>query len=111
MSGIDPLDEAAILAGIKALAADRRFRLTIHATGRIAQHDIALAEIVQAIATATLLENYPLFYQAPACLIGGDTIAGRPIHIVCSTTLTELVIITVYEPKPPKWQTPQRRRE
>jgi len=56
------------------------------------------------------LENYPTFYQGLACLIYGDTAARRPIHIVCSTTLPTLILITVYVPTSPKWLAPMQRR-
>ncbi len=37
------------------------------------------------------------------------TKAGRPIHVVCTTSHPTLIIITVYEPTPPKWVTPVER--
>ena len=33
----------------------------------------------------------------------------RPLHVVCTTVRRPLIIITVYEPKPPKWTTPETR--
>ena len=43
------------------------------------------------------------------CLLGGRTREGRPLHIVCTTSHPLAIIITVYEPKPPKWATPNER--
>lgn len=34
---------------------------------------------------------------------------GRTLHVVCTINRSPLLIITVYEPKPPKWITPTRR--
>ncbi len=46
-----------------------------------------------------------------ACsLVSGLSQEGRPLHIVCTTAQPLLILITVYEPKPPKWVTPRKRR-
>ncbi len=37
-------------------------------------------------------------------------VQGRTLHIVCTTAQATLIIITVYEPLPPKWTTPTQRR-
>jgi hypothetical protein len=107
----DPTDEPAILSWIKALIAGGRYRYSDHARGRLLDRDVTPAELAEAILGSQLLENYPTYFTGPACLLYGDTAAGRPLHIVCSTTLPEVVIITVYEPSPPKWLTPTRRSE
>ena len=57
----------------------------------------------------TCRENYATHRRGACCLVGGTTRAGRPLHIVCTTAQPVLVIITVYEPKPPKWITPIQR--
>jgi hypothetical protein len=56
------------------------------------------------------LENYPEHRRGACCLLSGFTHGGRRIHIVCTTARPVLIIITVYEPRPPKWVTPTRRR-
>ncbi|MGI9174228.1 MAG: DUF4258 domain-containing protein [Rhodothermales bacterium] len=43
------------------------------------------------------------------CLVNGKTRRGRPIHVVCTTARTPLFVVTVYEPKPPKFITPSQR--
>ncbi|MBI3972422.1 MAG: DUF4258 domain-containing protein [Chloroflexi bacterium] len=57
-----------------------------------------------------MLENYPEHRRGACCLIGGTTSTGRPIHVVCTTARPMLIIITAYEPQPPKWITPTQRR-
>jgi hypothetical protein len=44
------------------------------------------------------------------CLLYGHTLSQRPIHIVCTTEQTVLIIITVYEPKTAKMITETQRR-
>lgn len=77
----------------------------------MAEEDIILDEVLEAIASGDILENYPEHRRGACCLLNGLTKKGRPLHIVCTTTMPVLIIITVYEPKPPKWVTPAQRRQ
>lgn len=102
-------DPNAILKRIKAQAATDNFVLTLHAAEAMQDEDILLEDLLAAIASSVLLENYPAFYKGPCCLVCGCSERGRYIHAVCSTSRAELFIITVYEPKPPKWRSPTER--
>ena len=88
MSGIDPNDEMAILSSIKELAMTGQYLLTDHADARMDKHGVALTEILEALTGARLLENYPTYRHGPCCLVYGDTNIGHPLHLVCSTTLS-----------------------
>jgi hypothetical protein len=74
------------------------------------EEDILLDEVLEAIVTGQILENYPQHRRGACCLLYGLTQAGRPLHIVCTTVRPVLIIITVYQPKLPKWITPTQRR-
>ena len=65
--------------------------------------------VYEGLRTGQILENYPEATRGPCCLVNGETKPGRPIHVVCTTARTPLFIITVYEPKPPKFITPSQR--
>ena len=106
---MDPRD-AAVLERIKEQIREGRYRLTRHAIEERIEEVITLTEILEALRTATLIENYPEHRRGSCCLLGGTTGAGRPVHVVCTTALELAVIITVYEPKEPKWITPTERR-
>lgn len=58
---------------------------------------------------AELLEDYPDWWLGPSCLVLGKTDTGRDLHIVVSYSGLPVAIITVYEPRPPKWITPINR--
>lgn len=105
----DPNDLDAILGRIRAQAGAEMIRVTQHAHQEMVQEDFLLDEVLQAFGSGQVLENYPLHRRGPCCLVGGTTTAGRPVHIVCTTGQPVLIIITVYEPKPPKWPTPTER--
>lgn len=95
---------------IRQLASLRHLRLTDHAVEEMLAEEIALAEVLEAIERCQVLEDYPTHKRGACCLVGGTTAQGRALHIVCTTTQPLLVIITVYEPRPPKWQSPTKRR-
>ena len=88
---------------------DQNVRLTQHALQEMAEEDFTLDEIVEAIASGQILEDYPRHRRGACCLVNGLTATGRPVHVVCTTARPTLIIITVYEPTLPKWVTPRRR--
>ena len=104
-----PRDAEAISSRIRDLAAAGAYRVTRHAHEEMVAEDISLGEVLEAIATGVVLEDYPAHRRGPCCLLSGETRAGRPLHIVCTTELPAVVLVTIYEPKPPKWETPRRR--
>ena len=71
--------------------------------------NFSLDDVLASLAASELLENYPEHKRGACGLFGGVATDGRPIHIVCTTANPVLIIITVYEPKPPKWLTPSKR--
>ncbi len=109
MSGIDPTDESTVLDHIRLQAANRRYRLSLHARREMQHEDITLAELFEATVAGQIVENYPHHGRGACCLLYGVTEAGRDLHIVCTTTAPEMIIITVYVPLPPKWTTPLQR--
>ncbi|MGH2355962.1 MAG: DUF4258 domain-containing protein [Chloroflexota bacterium] len=98
------------LERIRAQAADENLRVTQHAQQEMAEEEITLDEVLEAIASGQILEDYPEHRRGACCLLGGSTRDGRQSHVVCTTSRPVLIIIPVYEPRPPKWVTPTQRR-
>lgn len=98
-----------IVERVRTHARTENFRLTRHALEEMVEEAISLREVLEVIGSAEVLENYPEHRRGPCCLLCGKTEAGRPLHIVATTMRPELIIITVYEPKAPKWATPEVR--
>lgn len=98
-----------ILARIHAQIAADAVLLTQHAQQEMVEEEVGLDEVFQALQTGQVLENYPDHRRGACCLVGGYTVGGRPLHIVCTTARAEAIIITVYEPKPPKWVSSTQR--
>ena len=90
-------------------AATGNVRLTQHAQQEMVEEEFTLNELLEAIVRGQVLENYPEHLRGPCCLVNSTTEEGRPIHIVCTTSLQVLIIITAYESKMPKWVTPMER--
>ena len=99
-----------ILENIKEHATKENLRITQHCQQEMVEEDIKLNEVLEAILSGEILENYPEHKRGPCCLVNGIANNGENIHIVCTTSLPLLVIITVYKPKHPKWITPTQRR-
>ena len=74
---------------------------------------ISTDEILAVLDSGEIIEEYVEDVPYPSCLILGRTRAGRPLHIVCAPVLDEgrLIIITVYQPDPTRWEDDWRRRK
>jgi len=83
--------------------------ISLHAAEEALAENITRSEIEATLLSAQVLEDYPDWWLGPSCLIYGRTPAGRDLHIVVSYAGLPVMIITVYEPRPPKWITPTRR--
>lgn len=99
----------AMLAEIQAQTIRRAMRITDHAREEMEAEAITLAEVREAIAIGQIIENYPDHRRGACCLLCGLSTQGRFLHVVCTTSLPLLVIITVYVPTPPKWISPTER--
>jgi Domain of unknown function (DUF4258) len=98
-----------ILALIQSQAAARAIRITDHAREEMEEESITLAEVLEVIAAGQIIEHYPDHRRGSCCLLYGLTNQRRPLHVVCTTSLPLLAIITVYIPTPPKWINPTER--
>src|SRR5450759_1553165 len=90
----------AILIRIRTQAAETAIRVTDHAREEMEEESITLAEVLEAIANGQILENYPDHKRGSCCLLYGLSARWRPLHVVCTTSLPRLVIITAYVPVP-----------
>ena len=110
MSGPDLTELEALLFRIKSHAASGDLRITQHAQQEMAEDEISLDDVLDAIQDGEILEHYPEHRRGACCLVCGLTDKGRPLHIICTTAQPMLILITAYEPRPPKWRTPRERR-
>ena len=99
-----------VIERIRRQAKTENLRLTQHAQQEMTEEGIGLDEVIEALKAGQILENYPQHRRGACCLVNGLTGEMRPLHVVCTTAQPTLIIITVYEPKPPTWITPTKRR-
>lgn len=86
------------------------YRFTIHALERCIERDISPLEIIDALLSGEIIENYPEDKYGPSCLIKGITKKGRILHVQFS--IEPIWIITAYDPtlKPNEWDKEFKRR-
>ena len=84
--------------------------VTQHAQQEMVEESFSLDDVLEAIIDGQVVEDYAQHRRGPCCLLYGLARAGRAVHVVCTTNRPTLIIITVYEPKLPKWITPTQRR-
>jgi hypothetical protein len=84
-------------------------RFTVHANQEMVEENVLYADIVDVLISGEIIENYPEHQRGACCLVCGVTRTKRTLHVCCTTSLDVAIIITVYEPKEPKWLTPYQR--
>lgn len=109
MTPPDGHEPAEIVNRLREQVASGSFRLTQHAHQEMAEEDLSLEEVLEAVNSGDILEHDPQHRRGSCCLLNGTTAASRPLHIVCTMARPVLIIITDYEPKGPKWVTPIER--
>ena len=104
-----PSDSEKIKARIAEQINSGQIRFTLHAHQEMVAENFSLDHVLVALPQCELLEDYPEHKRGACALFNGARPDGRPVHIVCTTANPVLIVITAYEPKPPKWLTPNQR--
>ena len=83
----------------------RRLIFRDHATRRMMERRVRVADIRSIIEDGEIVEDYPNDFPHHSRLLLG-WIKGRPLHVVVADhpSLLESSIITVYEPDPQLWE-------
>lgn len=99
---------------IKQCIIEKSYEFSFHAQQERLADDLDITDIETAIMNGEVLEDYPDDPRGESCLLLGY-VEENPLHIVVGWAGMKLSvnktmrIITVYIPRPPKWQTPWRR--
>jgi hypothetical protein len=91
-------------------------RFTDHARKEMEEEPLGriyVEEVLQAIETGEIIEQYLDDTPYSSCLILGHARLRRPLHLVCAPVFEEnrLIIITTYQPDPSRWEPDLRRRK
>ena len=82
-----------------------RVRYRVHALQRMFQRGISVRDILHVLERGNTIEDYPDDVPYPSRLVLGFK-SSRPIHIVAADNQEEqeVIVITVYEPDPTRWE-------
>ena len=87
----------------------RDINVSRHAQEEAIAEDISIDEVRHALLNGIIIEDYPTHRRGSCCLVYGQSESGRDLHIVITSSLVPVLIITVYEPRAPYWSTPVTR--
>ena len=111
MPDVDIKDYDSVMSILREQCSRNAVRVTVHANQEMIEENISYDSMIEVLSKGMVIENYPDHQRGPCCLVCGQDSAGRFLHVCCTTSLEVVIIITVYEPLPPKWVTPYKRRQ
>lgn len=79
------------------------YDLSSHAHFERQEEHITIKEIESTIFAGEIIERYPKDPRGESVLIAGKVGTGN-LHAVCGIRNERILVVTVYEPKPPKWR-------
>ena len=77
-----------------------------HGFQELAADDIGLQDVVDGLAQAKIVEEYPDYFKGPAILLLQRDHEGGPVHVLWGVPKGReqpAVLVTAYRPKPEKW--------
>jgi len=102
------------LERIRALVQKGEVRVSAHGYDELAADEVQIRDVVEGLASAVVIEDYPEYSKGPCVLVLQRDGADRPVHVVWGIPAgreTPAVVVTAYCPDPTKWdETWQRRR-
>ena len=94
------------LDALRRLCSRETLIVTQHCMTRLAERDIELSEVMRAIMTGEIIEDYPDDFPYPSCLI-----LGEGLHVVAGVGDGRLWLITAYRPDPDQWENDLKTRK
>ena len=85
--------------------------ITVHAQERLRQRGIRAKDVRNCIMTGEIIEQYPDDFPYPSCLIFGQSVKGKTLHVVASDEGTGSRIITAYFPDNIKFENDLKTRK
>jgi hypothetical protein len=101
------------LEKIRALVAGGDVRVSVHGYEELAADQILVHDIIEGLAAAVAVEDYPDFPKGPCVLVLQQDKAGEPVHVVWGIPkgqTSPAVLVTAYRPDPAKWDETWRKR-
>jgi hypothetical protein len=101
------------LARIRKLVAMGKVLISSHGFDELFVDDISIAEAMNGLTTAVVVEDYPHYFKGPCVLTLQRDSSGHPVHVVWGIPkgrIEPAVLITAYRPDPGLWEDDFRAR-
>ncbi len=99
------------ITDLQKLCKSGAIRWTLHVLERLLKRGISQDDVIQAINSGEIIEQYPDDYPYPSCLLLGNTDTGAALHVVCGLGDSEVWMITAYHPDPEEWEADLKTRK
>lgn len=83
-----------------------RIRVSEHCMAELSDDDIDLKQVIDGLASARAIEDYPDYHKGPSVLCIQYDADNRAIHVLWGVALRNrdvATVITAYRPDPTKW--------
>ena len=101
------------LRRITALVQGGEVHISSHGYDEMAEDGILAGEVIDGVAAAVVVEDYPEYSKGPGTLVLQRDRSGGPIHVVWGIPRAQTspaVPVTAYRPDPARWTDDLLRR-
>jgi len=94
------------LRRIVDLVQGEQVRISAHGYDEMAEDGILAGEVIDSVAAAVVVEDYPEYSKGPCTLLLQRDRSGNPIHVVWDIPrgqASPAVLVTAYRPDPARW--------
>jgi hypothetical protein len=80
--------------------------ISAHGYDEMAEDGILASDVIDGVATAVLVEDYPDYPKGPCALVLERGRSGNPVHVVWGIPrgqTSPAVLVTAYRPDPARW--------
>ena len=95
---------------LRNLCNAKAIRWTEHIAMRLLKRHISKYQIISAIQSGEIIEQYPDDYPYPSCLLLGYDTDGNALHVVCGIAPDSAWMITPYFPDLSEWESDLKTR-
>lgn len=101
-------------ARIQYLVSLGKIRISEHAYDELIEDAILVAELVDGLSEAVVIEDYPHAFKGPSVLVLESDRRGQPVHAVWGIPIGKdepAVLVTAYRPDLMLWSVDFRKRK